>query len=218
MTKVNVIMAHGALGADEYDDLLDAILRIIADAHGDEADWVMKYGADFENDIFMMHRYCWCEKDDCPWCGGCDCPESAHHYFVDGEEVGSEEWGAFFDRETYQKQGYKDFSDHLSRRPKWDTAKEKSESREWNRLADAANKRRDTHHDDVCNYCTGKGIFATNGAEPGKGAPNFWHKPSGLKVWWYKYIGRDTETNFAPSTELLNQILGECTKGTGVTN
>lgn len=23
------------------------------------------------------------------------------------------------------------------------------------------------------------------------GAPNFWHKPTGMKVWWYKYIGRD---------------------------
>lgn len=25
------------------------------------------------------------------------------------------------------------------------------------------------------------------------GAPNFWHKPSGLRVWWYKYIGRGME-------------------------
>ena len=26
------------------------------------------YGVDFENDIFMMHRFCWCEKKDCGWC------------------------------------------------------------------------------------------------------------------------------------------------------
>jgi hypothetical protein len=26
------------------------------------------YGIDFENDVFMMHPYCWCEKYDCPWC------------------------------------------------------------------------------------------------------------------------------------------------------
>jgi len=26
------------------------------------------YGCNFENNIFMMHRYCWCERDDCPWC------------------------------------------------------------------------------------------------------------------------------------------------------
>jgi hypothetical protein len=28
------------------------------------------YGANFENDVFMIHRYCWCEKEDCPWCEG----------------------------------------------------------------------------------------------------------------------------------------------------
>ena len=26
------------------------------------------YGQDFENDTFMMHPFCWCEKEDCPWC------------------------------------------------------------------------------------------------------------------------------------------------------
>lgn len=27
------------------------------------------YGSNFENDVFMMHRYCWCESEDCLWCG-----------------------------------------------------------------------------------------------------------------------------------------------------
>ena len=27
-----------------------------------------EYGSDFENETFMVHRYCWCEEDDCPWC------------------------------------------------------------------------------------------------------------------------------------------------------
>lgn len=26
------------------------------------------YGANYENDVFMMHRFCWCEREDCPWC------------------------------------------------------------------------------------------------------------------------------------------------------
>ena len=26
------------------------------------------YGADYENDTFMMHQYCWCDQDDCKWC------------------------------------------------------------------------------------------------------------------------------------------------------
>jgi hypothetical protein len=27
------------------------------------------YGVNFSNDVFEMHPYCWCEKDDCPQCG-----------------------------------------------------------------------------------------------------------------------------------------------------
>lgn len=26
------------------------------------------YGVNYENDVFMMHRYCWCDKPDCLWC------------------------------------------------------------------------------------------------------------------------------------------------------
>jgi hypothetical protein len=71
MKRMEIIMSHGALGADEYDDGLDNILRMIAKTHGDEEhEWVSKYGTDFENETFMMHRFCWCDKDDCPWCGG----------------------------------------------------------------------------------------------------------------------------------------------------
>jgi hypothetical protein len=31
------------------------------------------YGAYFENETFMMHPFCWCERGDCPWCLGCEC-------------------------------------------------------------------------------------------------------------------------------------------------
>jgi hypothetical protein len=26
------------------------------------------YGVEFENETFMMHPYCWCDGEDCPWC------------------------------------------------------------------------------------------------------------------------------------------------------
>lgn len=26
------------------------------------------YGTNYDSDVFMMHRYCWCEEEDCPWC------------------------------------------------------------------------------------------------------------------------------------------------------
>lgn len=50
------------------------------------------YGAYFENDTFQMHPYCWCEKDDCPWCWGCTCPDYAYIYEVRGERVEWQEW------------------------------------------------------------------------------------------------------------------------------
>jgi len=28
------------------------------------------YGADYENEVFMMHPFCWCEEGDCGWCAG----------------------------------------------------------------------------------------------------------------------------------------------------
>lgn len=35
------------------------------------------YGVNIDTEVFMMHPYCWCEKDDCPWCQGCECPEES---------------------------------------------------------------------------------------------------------------------------------------------
>jgi hypothetical protein len=78
------------------------------------------YGCLFENGEFSMHPYCWCEGDDCPWCGGCQC-----------------------ESEPFPP---------------------------------------------ACDFCTVGPVEAGGG--PGKQAPNFWHRPSGAKVWYYKYIGR----------------------------
>lgn len=191
-TVVHVIFPKGSFGASDDDTLLDRMLRTIAKAASkDPSEWAEKYGTNFENDVFMMHRFCWCERDDCPWCGGCQCPDSAFHYFIDGVEVSSREWTNFFRKMT---RGLKVGT------PEYEAAVQE------------ANRRRSRRKDPVCDYCLGKGVFATNGAEPGRGAPNFWHKPSGLKVWWYKYIGRGVETNRKgdiPEAEIL-RIQQEC--------
>lgn len=38
-------------------------------------------------------------------------------------------------------------------------------------------------------------------------SPNFWHKPTGIKVWWYKYIGRGVNMSRQPEMEECLQIL-----------
>lgn len=52
------------------------------------------YGAVFENDVFAMHPYCWCEEDDCEYCNVCQCPSEAWSYQVDGVTVSFEVWSA----------------------------------------------------------------------------------------------------------------------------
>lgn len=53
------------------------------------------YGVDYENDVFLMKPYCWCEQDDCAWCVGCTCRDEQWHYFgADGTEV---DFDTYFD-------------------------------------------------------------------------------------------------------------------------
>lgn len=104
------------------------------------------YGADYENDVFMMHPYCWCDNvETCPWCYGCNCL--------------------------------------------WDESIK-------------------------CPWCAGEHRFADKGALPPdewpqQGAPNFWHKPSGLRVWWYKWIGRSQEVH-NPNNADIGAVFREC--------
>ena len=46
------------------------------------------YGVHVENPVFTMHPYCWCDRDDCPWCWGCTCPDGARRYLdPEGNDV-----------------------------------------------------------------------------------------------------------------------------------
>ena len=115
--KIEIVVPHGMFPAegDELGPGLEAGLRRIAKACGNADEWPEKYGAVFENDIFMMHPFCWCDREDCPWC------------------------------------------------------------REENP------------------------------------APNFHYKPTGLKVWWYKYIGRDMEHENPPGDDTaVAKVVAHC--------
>lgn len=192
---IDPVLPSGMPGRSEYDTELDTLLRDIAQAAStDPNEWAEKYGTNFENDVFMMHRYCWCEEEDCPWCEGCTCPPEAFHYFIDGREVSMDEWMRYYDERMGEPP--EDMTD--------------AGLRKWLEKADEVNSHRDFRHDPVCDYCLGTGIYAEHGAEPGKGAPHFWFKPTNFKVWWYKYIGRGVETNRPVTKEELERIRREC--------
>ena len=114
---VRIVMPRGMAGACNDDSPLESFLRQLAAKHGTEDEWAEKYGTNFENGTFMMHQFCWCGRDDCPWC-----------------------------RENDK-------------------------------------------------------------------APNFHYKPLGLKVWWYKYIGRDMEMTGDLTPEQFEKMKADCLGG-----
>lgn len=77
MTKVKIVTHPAHLGAVSGEDLIDTSMRLIGTAFGDSDEWPEKYGTTIENDVFLMHQFCWCEKDDgsCLWCMHGDHPQ-----------------------------------------------------------------------------------------------------------------------------------------------
>lgn len=219
MDSLEIVVPEGSFGEPETNTIAGALRELTKRLQGVgiEADsscglgGEYGYGVNYETDTFLIHRYCWCERDDCPWCAGCTCPETAFHYFVDGQEVaGFREWMAFYDQQVYGVMGYKDFADHLKRGPKGETPQSEEEHRRWGKLSSEANARRSERHDPDCDYCYGRGMFEVYG-QGGRGAPNFWHKASGFKVWWYKWIGRSMEMSAVPPNVV--QVILSCHGG-----
>lgn len=82
------------------DDVISQALRVLTqrlveaghDASGGMLGGEYGYGAWYENDVFMMHPFCWCERGDCEWCRGCECGEDAVIYRVDGKVSDFRTW------------------------------------------------------------------------------------------------------------------------------
>jgi len=137
------------------------------------------YGADFENEVFMMKSFCWCGEEDCPWCATCECE---YEYYIDDRVVDFDEWVSFFEEQ-------------LGECP----VDDEEQCAEWERAAEELNKRRSTKLVKVCDNC-----------KRGWPLPNFWYKPSDLRITWYKYIGRSMEYNKKVSDEEWDKIFKHC--------
>lgn len=204
MTDVQIILPVGALGASEFDDAIDRTLRAIAvRASSDpEDEWAEKYGTDFENDEFVMHCFCWCERDDCRWCSedACGCEHLNPWYEWDGERVTWDEIQAKLPPYSMPHEVAK-YGTH--------------EYKVATAAFEAAMSFRDAHliqwWPARIHTCEPRGMMADRELgqthRPPQSAPNFWHKPSGFKVWWYKYIGRDVEMYGTPPADLLERCL-----------
>lgn len=73
--------------ANDLRDLTTILMKLGHETTGGLLGGGNGYGVYFENEVFSMHPYCWCEGDDCPWCNPCLCPENVSTYLVNGVEV-----------------------------------------------------------------------------------------------------------------------------------
>lgn len=71
--EIQIIVPATADPIDQLDGALVTLTEQIAKIDPDAAahgflGGEFGYGAKFENEVFMMHPYCWCEQKDCLWC------------------------------------------------------------------------------------------------------------------------------------------------------
>lgn len=170
------------------------------------------YGVEFENDAFLMHPYCWCERADCLWCSGCACNEAPYEvgHYLDGQRVSVAAYDAW--HATIQKP------------MPWEATTAGNETAEYleaRRAFYAYVEERDRRSGRIWPafiHTCGQPIFYSQRQEVwsvtrprphAEMAPHFWHKQSGMRVWWYKYIGRDQIVHVEQDTPLTT-ILDDC--------
>lgn len=100
MTEVQIVMHPAHLGTAKGEDFIDTALRLIGVAFGSDDEWPSKYGTDFENDVFLMKQFCWCEKEDgsCLWCMHGDHPDFDR---LLNERFGTKDYREFEKRHYY---------------------------------------------------------------------------------------------------------------------
>jgi len=83
MNIAEIYVPYGAHGG-KSDLLVEAIIRTIADHHKEyDGQWATKYGVHVDNEQFMMHPFCWCEREDCSWCREEDPLPNFHYKLLD---------------------------------------------------------------------------------------------------------------------------------------
>lgn len=236
MSDIQVIVPAGMFGANEFDSALDKFLREVGEKHQTEGGWGSKYGAHVDNEIFMMRPFCWCDREgECPWCTGCGAYEdgceacrvaSAHSttcYQTELRErkraAGLSYWDDNGGHDATVKRTYDE-----ARKVEYAIYDELCAGHGLDRNSGAAvhcdcgaqERAAELRKTQGCPYIMGTGIF-----EPFKpyiqddkrgyyDPPNFWYKPLDFRATWYKYIGRDTQTNKELTQAGFGQMWRDC--------
>lgn len=164
------------------------------------------YGGMWDSSVFMMHPFCWCEREDCRWCSveACGCGNPDELNFVDEKLVTAEEYWRANTRIVGAMPH--EVAEHGTAEYAAAHAAFKARIAERDRRLRTVYQRR-------IHTCAPPGMMADRpegvDERPSQRAPNFWHKPTGLKVWWYKYIGRSQEV-VGPQNPDLQATFAEC--------
>lgn len=205
MSEMTVVTPPTASTAIDRD--LVALTEYLASVTGDEylgglLGGRFGYGTEYENDTFLMHPFCWCERDDCPWCAGCQSEETFHPGHSD--ECYQTRLRAFrptvgaFSSPTYQR-ARTELCREMGLDPDFGS--------EVHCTCDGNAEAKRRYEACQCDWHLGNGPFRFG---PAAGGPNFWHKPSNLRINWYKWIGRSMEFSFQPTNKQWRAIYGEC--------
>jgi len=187
---------------EEYEvpEKVGDMLYELAEKLIDNIDESPSYGTEYSNNIFEMHRYYW---------GECEC----------GFDEEEDEW-----LKTHQHKKdcfhtkYEKYEAELEKKG-IDLFGEKSE--EWKRLMNKFAKENGyTGWEGAAIYCDCgyeeeyEKWQKTHGHKPDCPIvlPNFCYKPTGLAIYWYKYIGRGMSANQKINPSEFQKIITHCEK------
>jgi hypothetical protein len=215
VTEVRIITPQGMFGGSADEDLLTTAMRVTGCGFGEEGDWCSKYGCNFENDVFVMRRYYWGDCD----CGGND--RSKLWYEANPHAVNC--WQAERDRRWKRYDESVGWSEIEGAAFSVDVLPDSDAMDRWRE----AYRLRDAAHAGIV-----RDLYAEFGMEPqafqyhctcgrderardaGLGhlpecsgeLPNFLYKPTGFRLEWYKYIGRDMEFTGDLPSDFMTRI------------
>lgn len=211
-TSIQVNFPTGHLGASNRDDLLTLTIRALSLKHGKDGDWADKYGTEYEDDVILIHpdfqdAECTCgqssefEKIAVRCKRNCYC-RLARRF----SDRATKPFRLRINRLIHERGKFPPFD----KRTDQIQAKITTESRKERSAQNAALRKLCKEYRIPWNKGFGSLDHCSCGAQETMRKwvsenphsercpielPNFWHKPSGLKVRWYKYIGRDMEFN-----------------------
>lgn len=226
MEQIKVITHSAHLGASSSSDALDLIVRALSLKHAKEGEWADKYGTEYEDDTILI-RPDYMDAE-------CDCGRSAEYEKAGIECKRTCYWRAAHRASDKARKPHRKRIDALLRQrdkfPPFDKRAEPIQAK-INAESDKERRAQDAVLKALCKkYCIpwnkGWGCLAhcSCGAEEANKKwwaehphaercpvvlPNFWHKPTGFKLEWYKYIGRDMEINMEPPIAELLKLVSE---------